>query len=61
MLMSYENCLTNADECNKRAGNAKRFEMKVQYRELAQQWRYLADQVEKLARPRLDLRIRSAV
>jgi hypothetical protein len=47
VLMDSEACLANAVECNGRAHHAKRFEIKMQYRELAQQWRCLADQLER--------------
>jgi hypothetical protein len=49
MLMTAEDCRSKATECEKRVGNAGHFEMKVQYRELAREWRYLAEQMEQLA------------
>jgi hypothetical protein len=49
ILMTAEDCRSKATECEKRVGNAGHFEMKVQYRELAREWRYLAQQMEQLA------------
>jgi hypothetical protein len=49
MPITAEDCYTRAAECDKRVGMAKRFEMKVQHRELAQQWRYLASEIERIA------------
>jgi hypothetical protein len=49
MLMTAEESRSKAAECEKRVGNATHFEMKVQYRELALEWRCLADQLEQLA------------
>jgi hypothetical protein len=49
MPMTAEGCYVRAIECDKRAGMAKRFEMKVQHRELAQQWRHLASEIERIA------------
>jgi hypothetical protein len=54
MPMTAEECYAKAAECDKRAGMAKRFEMKVQHRELAQQWRYLASEIERIASPRAE-------
>jgi hypothetical protein len=47
--MTAEDCHARAAECDKRAGMAKRFEIKVQHRALAQQWRYLAGEIERIA------------
>jgi hypothetical protein len=49
MPITAEDCYARAAECDKRAGLAKRFEMKVQHRELAEEWRYLASQIERIA------------
>jgi phage terminase small subunit len=49
MPMTAEDCYARAAECDKRAGMAKRFEIKVQHREIAQQWRYLAGEIERVA------------
>ena len=49
MLMTAEDCRSKATECEKRVGITRHFETKVQYRELAQEWRYLAEQMERLA------------
>jgi hypothetical protein len=47
--MTPKECHSKAAECEKRVGGARHFEMKVQYRELALEWRYLAEQLEQLA------------
>ena len=52
MPMTAEDCYARAAECDRRAGVAKRFEMKVQHRELAEQWRYLATEIERIASSR---------
>jgi hypothetical protein len=49
MPMTAEDCYTRAAECDKHAGMAKRFEMKVQHRELAEQWRTLAIEIDRIA------------
>jgi hypothetical protein len=49
MPMSAEDCYARAAECNKRAAMAKRFDIKVQHRELAQQWRDLGREMEVIA------------
>jgi hypothetical protein len=49
MLMTAQDCRSKAAECDKRVGSAGHFEMKVQYRELALEWRSLAEQLEQLA------------
>jgi elongation factor P--beta-lysine ligase len=49
MPMIAQDCYARAAECDKRVGMAKRFEIKVQHRELAQQWRYLASEIEQIA------------
>ena len=49
MPMTAEDCYARAAECDKRAGVVKRFEMKVQHREVAEQWRYLATEIERIA------------
>jgi hypothetical protein len=49
MPMTAEDCYATAAECDKRAGMAKRFEIKVQHRELAQQWRDLGREMEVIA------------
>jgi hypothetical protein len=54
MPMTAEDCYARAAECDKHATMAKRFEMKVQHRELAQQWRYLASEIERIASQRVE-------
>jgi hypothetical protein len=49
MSITAEECRAKAAECDGRAAIAKRFEMKVQHRELAQHWRSLANQIEWIA------------
>jgi hypothetical protein len=49
MPMSADDCYARAAECDTRAGMAKRFEIKVQHRELAQRWRFLASEIERVA------------
>jgi hypothetical protein len=49
MPITAEECRAKAAECDSRAAVAKRFEMKVQHRELAQHWRSMADQMEWIA------------
>jgi hypothetical protein len=49
MSITAEECRARAAECDGRAALAKRFEMKVQHRELAQHWRSLANQMEWIA------------
>jgi uncharacterized protein YcbX len=60
MPMTAEDCYARAAECDRRAGMAKRFEMKVQHRELAQEWRFLACEIERVASLRAEDR-KSAV
>lgn len=49
MSMTADDCYARAAECDKRAGIAKRFQMKVQHRELAEEWRHLANEIERIA------------
>jgi len=48
MAFTAELCRAKALECDGRAGVTNSYEAKIQYHEMAQQWRSMAQQLERL-------------
>ena len=49
MSLAARDCRAKAVQCEEHAASANRFEVKLQHRELARQWRSMAERLERVA------------
>jgi len=49
MRFTARDCRAKALECDKRASSANFYEVRIQRHEMAQQWRSMAEQLERMA------------
>jgi hypothetical protein len=52
MSLAARDCRAKAVQCEEHAASANRFEVKVQHREFARQWRSMAERLERVAAQR---------